>query len=100
MTTPKSRGEHICDREQCQWIGEPEQSSTGARALLSGFLVAVAHLGCFPLILVSPLTVPLMFAAMMRMFGNECPACQRGRVVPTDSPRGQALKERHRQSSA
>ena len=85
--------EVVCDREQCRWLGMIEPPNKTSGAIFAGVITTVVHLGCLPLVILSPLTFPLIFLKLKARFGYECPACRRGRVVPTDTERGRALKD-------
>lgn len=88
-------GESICDREQCRYIGPtPKPTSTAQKMAVSGGVTAFIHIGCFPLLLVFPISFPIMMIVFMARLFNRCPACRRGELYPTESPRGRALKER------
>ena len=87
--------EAICTREQCRFLGSaPEPPTTGTRAVVASGLSLIAHFGCFPLLLFSPITFPLMVIVIMARMKNPCPACKREQLVPTDTPRGEVLKAR------
>ena len=81
----------ICDREQCGYLGPtPAPPNLLGRVLASAGVAVFFHLGCFPLILLSPITFPVMILVAMGRMANRCPACKRGKLFPVDSPRGQA----------
>ena len=81
---------HICDREQCRYLGGPPK---GGRWLSALALVLLVHL--FPLFrLMFPITMPLTKQRM----DNQCPACRRGMIVTLTTPRGRALEARRNRS--
>ena len=92
--------QYICDREQCRYMGSLEQQSLVLRIMASLIVTLFFHLACFPLLLMSPLTVPVMFITTFIRFQRPCPACKRGRLEPVSSPRGGALKARLDQQMA
>ena len=58
----------------------------------------VFHFGCFPLLLLFPITFPVMIMVAIGRMSGVCPACRRGKLVSTETPRGAALKARLEQS--
>ena len=81
---------HICDREQCRYLGGPPEGEHWQDALT---MVLMIHL--FPLFwLTFPITMPLALFMAKRRMDNERPACTRGMMVALTTPRGRALKAR------
>ena len=91
--------EVICDREQCGWLGAIEVPNSVAGTVFAGIITTILHVGCLPLIILSPVTFPMIFLKLKSRFGYECRACRRGTLVPTDTERGKALAEREAQRS-
>ena len=88
---------HICDREQCQYVGQPQDLGKGVTIWGNAAIVVSVHI-FFPLFwLTFPVTIPVMFIYFKRRWEQRCPACRRGYMEAVDSPRGQALHARFKQ---
>ena len=92
--------EAICHREQCRYMGPlPEPPNLAGRVAGGATVALLFHFGCFPLFFLFPITFPLMVLVWVARLARLCPACRTGQLIPTDTPRGQALKQRLEQST-
>ena len=90
--------EGICNREQCRYVGPLPASNLLLRIIGSMGITLFWHFGCFPFLLLFPVTFPVMLVIMVVKTKWPCPACRRGRMEPLSTPRGQVLKARLEQS--
>ena len=90
-----AESEAICDREQCRYIGPVQPENSKATRILASLSVTLFTCVFVLPILWSPLTAWLAY----NRFTYRCPACRRGKLIPTGTVRGQALKNRAKQSA-
>ena len=79
--------EAICDREQCRYIGPiPQPPNLVGRILASAGIAMFFHFGCFPLLLLFPITFPVMMMVAMGADVRGLPGLPSREVGPDRHP--------------